>query len=190
MNMDEATTELGENAAGQQLAPMPHEALSPEQIEDLKQQAAKASENWDRLLRATADFDNYKKRMTREKQEAVKYANEAILGKLLPVLDNFEMALASAKAAENESIRALQQGIEMVFQQFKQTMKDAGLEEIDAAGAMFDPNIHEAISALESPETPEGQVLQQTRKGYRLRDRLLRPASVVVSKAPAIPTQP
>jgi molecular chaperone GrpE len=184
MKKDEAndtTLEAPENKA----EAASNEQLTPEKIEELKQQAAKAAETWERLLRTTADFDNYKKRMAREKQDAVKFANESLLEKLLPVFDSFEMALTAVKGTDNETGRALQQGLELVFQQFKQTLKDAGLEEIDSAGSVFDPNVHEAVTAMESADTPEGHVLQQLRKGYKLRDRLLRPASVVVAKAPA-----
>jgi molecular chaperone GrpE len=180
-----------DNAAvpAEQAVPAAGEQLTSEQVADLKQQAAKAAETWDRLLRTTADFDNYKKRVTREKQEAVKYANESLLEKLLPVLDNFEMALTAIRTTDSESSGALEQGIGLVFQQFRQVLKDAGLEEIDATGATFDPNIHEAISAQESAEAPEGQVIHQMRKGYKLKDRLIRAASVVVAKAPAAQPQ-
>jgi molecular chaperone GrpE len=153
-------------------------------MEQLQKQAAKAAEHWDRLLRTTADFDNYKKRAAREKQEAVKFANEALLEKLIPVLDSFEMALNATKSADGEASRALEKGVELVFVQLKQVLKEAGLEEVEATGAAFDPNLHEAISAQESADVPEGNVLHQLRKGYKLRDRLLRPASVVVAKPP------
>lgn len=159
--------------------------LSPEQIEDLKTRAAKADENWDRLLRTTADFDNFKKRAAREKIESAQYASAALLQKLLPVLDNFEMALAAAQNASGDKLAALQSGVQMIQQQFKSTLAEAGLEEIDAAGKPFDPNFHEAISQQESADAPEGSVLQQLRKGYKFKDRLLRPATVIVAKRPA-----
>jgi molecular chaperone GrpE len=153
-------------------------------LEELKEQAAKAAEHWDRLLRTTADFDNFRKRAAREKQEAIKYANESLIEKLMPVLDSFDAALHATKTDDGEMTRALQQGVEMVFQQFKQVLTDAGLEEVNAAGAVFDPNLHEAISLQESADVPDGNVLLQLRKGYKLRDRLLRPASVIVAKTP------
>ena len=159
--------------------------LTAEQLEELKQRAAKADEHWDRLLRTTADFDNYKKRAAREKQEAAKYANESLLQKLVPVLDTFDMAMAAAQ--NQEAVPSLKTGIAMVHQQLKSALSDAGLEEVDAAGKTFDPNLHEAVSQQETTALPEGQVVQQMRKGYKLRDRLLRPASVVVAKAPAHP---
>jgi len=161
-------------------------ALSPEQIEDLKARAAKADETWDRLLRTTADFDNFKKRAAREKIESAQYASFSMLQKLLPVLDNFEMALAAAQSVkEGDKLASLQSGVMMIQQQLKGALAETGLEEIDATGKPFDPNIHEAVSQQESNAVPEGSVLQQLRKGYRLKERLLRPATVVVAKTPA-----
>jgi molecular chaperone GrpE len=157
---------------------------TPQELEQLKEQAEKAREYHDMLLRTAAEFDNYKKRIIREKQESAKLANEAILQKLIPVLDNFEMALAATGNSQTASVQSLQTGVNMILQQFKGTLKEAGLEEINATGQKFDPNLHEALSQQESADVPEGQVVQQLRKGYRLRDRLLRPAGVIVSKAP------
>ncbi len=167
------------------LMPVEPGTLTSEQLEELKQRAAKADEHWDRLLRTTADLDNYKKRASREKQEAVKYANENLLQKLIPVLDTFDMALSATNNTQADAVQALQTGIRMVYQQLKTALQDAGLEEIDAAGKQFNPNLHEAVSQQETAEVPEGHVVQQLRKGYKLRDRLLRPATVVVAKAPA-----
>jgi molecular chaperone GrpE len=175
----------GANPGPEPLAPVEPGTLTAEQLEELKQRAAKANENWERLLRTTADFDNYKKRATREKQDAIRFANENLLEKLVPVLDSFDMALAAAQNKQPDSAQSLVTGISMVYQQLKSAMADAGLEEIDAAGKPFDPNFHEAISQQENSELPEGQVVQQIRRGYKLRERLLRPASVIVSKRPA-----
>lgn len=161
--------------------------LTTEQIEDLKTRAAKADENWDRLLRTTADFDNFKKRAARERQDAARYANESLIQRLLPVLDNFEMALAAAQSQAG-SPDSLTAGVVMIQQQLKAALVEFGLEEVDATGQTFDPNMHEAVSQQESTEVAEGQVLQQLRKGYRLRDRLLRPATVVVAKGPTAPS--
>jgi len=160
-------------------------ALTPDQVEQLKQRAAKAEENWDRLVRTTADFDNYKKRAVREKTDAVKFANEALLQKLIPVIDSFEMAVAAAQNNAEGSSPSLLTGVKMVQQLFKSTLQEAGLEEVDASGTAFDPNLHEAVAQQESAEAPEGQVIQQLRKGYKLRERLLRPATVIVAKPPA-----
>ncbi len=167
------------------LVPVEPSTLNAEQLEELKQRAAKADEHWERLLRTTADFDNFKKRAAREKQEAIKFANESLLQKLVPVLDNFDMALAAAGANQAGDVQSLQAGVNMIHQQLKNALAETGLEEIDASGKTFDPNLHEAVSQRETTEAPEGSVVQQLRKGYKLRERLLRPATVVVAKAPA-----
>jgi molecular chaperone GrpE len=161
------------------------ESLTPEQLETLKTRAAKADENWERVLRITADFDNYKKRAARERDEATKFANESLMKKLIPVLDNFDMALAAANQAQGANAQSLQTGVAMISQQLRSALVESGLEEVDAAGKTFDPNWHEAVSQQETTETAEGNVLQQLRKGYKLRDRLIRPATVIVAKKPA-----
>jgi molecular chaperone GrpE len=161
--------------------------VSPEELAQLRAQAAKARELQDMLLRTAAEFDNYKKRIAREKQEAAKYVNEPVLQKLIPVLDNFEMAFAATGNNQNVSVQSLQTGVNMILNQLKGVLADTGLEVIDALGQKFDPNIHEALSQQETSDVPEGQVVQQLRRGYKLRDRLLRPAAVVVSKSPEKP---
>jgi molecular chaperone GrpE len=166
------------------LVPVEPSTLNREQLEELKQRAAKADEHWERLLRTTADFDNFKKRAAREKQDAIKFANESLLQKLVPILDNLDMALAATQANQAGDVKALQNGVNMIHQQLKNSLAEAGLEEIEAAGKPFDPNLHEAVSQRETTEVPEGQVVQQLRKGYKLRERLLRPATVVVATAP------
>jgi len=170
--------------AAEPLVPVGVATVTPEQLEDLKERAAKAEEHWERLLRASADLDNYKKRAAREKQEAARYANEAMLKKLIPVLDSLDMALASAQAAPQQAVQSLQTGINMIHQQLKNALKDSGLEEVNALGQPFDPKLHEAVSQQETKDAPEGHVVQQLRKGYRLGERLLRPAAVTVAKQP------
>jgi molecular chaperone GrpE len=169
---------------GEPLMPVDAATITPEQLEELKGRAEKADDNWERLLRTTADFDNFKKRAAREKQDAIRYANEGLLEKLVPVLDNFDAALSAAQTNSSEAAQSLQTGVAMIFQQLKKVLTESGLEEIDATGQKFDPNLHEAVSQQESRDVPEGEVLQQLRKGYKLRDRLLRPATVVVAKKP------
>lgn len=157
--------------------------LTPEQIQELKERAAKADENWDRFLRTAADLENYKKRAARERQDAVTFANEALFQRLIPTLDSFEMALAAATS--DSAAQSLRAGIVMVAGQLKSALAEAGLEEIDANGKDFDPSLHEAVSQKETDEVPEGRVVQQIRKGYKIRNRLIRPAGVIVAKAPA-----
>ena len=180
----EPRREEGENVA-EPLATVEAGNITPEQLDELKQRAAKADEHYERLLRSTADFENFKKRAAREKQEAIKFANESLLQKVIPVLDNFDMAQSAAQTAQGEAVQSLQTGVNMIHQQLKNVLTEFGLEEIDATGQPFDPNLHEAVSQQETDQYPEGQVVQQLRKGYKLRERLLRPASVVVAKKPA-----
>ena len=161
------------------------EDLAGEDLLDLKNKAARADENWDKYVRSVADLDNYKKRAARERSEAIKYANESLLEKLLPIVDNFEAALNAANnSSSGGNIDALKTGVNMIYSQLKNFLAENGLEEIDALGKSFDPNLHEAVSQQATDEAPEGQVVQQMRKGYKLRDRLLRPAMVVVARKP------
>ncbi|MFL6585184.1 MAG: nucleotide exchange factor GrpE [Chthoniobacterales bacterium] len=137
----------------------------------------------DLALRSQADFENYKKRAAREKEEAIKYANTALLEKLVAIVDNFELGLAAAKdEGKNSPIYA---GMSMVFKQLTDFLVDNGLEPIDAEGHKFDPNLHEAIAHEPSRKVPESHIIRQTRRGYRFKNRLLRPSSVVVSSGPA-----
>jgi len=190
MKKSESNTNKNESAApaaaglAEAAAPVAS-GLTPEQIEDLKSRAARADENWDRLLRTTADFENFKKRAARERIETAQFAAAALIEKLLPVLDHFEMAQAAAQNAGDDKLSSLQAGVAMIQQQLKTFLTEAGVEEIDAAGKPFDPALHEAVSQRETAEMPEGHVFQQLRKGYKLRDRLLRPATVIVAKKPA-----
>jgi molecular chaperone GrpE len=188
MKKADATNETGKNEGvdaaegGEPLMSIEPETLAAEQLEELKARAAKADDHWDRLLRVTADFDNFKKRATREKQDAIRFANEGLIEKLVPVLDNFDMAVAAAQTTGGEASQSFQAGVAMILQQFKGVLVDAGLQEIDAVGQPFDPNWHEAVSQQESADVPDGHVIQQLRKGYKLRDRLIRPATVIVAK--------
>jgi molecular chaperone GrpE len=179
------TTTDADDAGSEPVEALTPEPLTAEQLEDLKARAARADENWERLLRTTADFENFKKRAAREREEAVKFANESLIKKLVTALDNFGMALAAAGQQPVEASQSLQSGVAMIHQQLRNVLQEAGLEEVDAAGKMFDPNWHEAVSQQDSADVPEGRVLQQLRKGYKLRDRLVRPATVVVARKPA-----
>ncbi|MGZ5020567.1 MAG: nucleotide exchange factor GrpE [Chthoniobacterales bacterium] len=137
----------------------------------------------DLALRSQADFDNYKKRAAREKDEAIKYANSSLLERLLAIIDNFELGLSAARGEGEKS--PIYSGMNMVLKQLTDFLADNGLQPIDAEGQKFDPNLHEAIAHEPSAEIPENTVIRQTRRGYRLKDRLLRPSSVVVSSGPA-----
>lgn len=133
----------------------------------------------DLALRSQADFENFKKRSAREKEEAIKYANSSLLEKLVAIVDHFELGLEAARAEGEKS--PVFSGMSMVLKQLMDFLADSGLQSIDATGQKFDPNLHEAIAHEPSNEFPEGIVVRQTRRGYRMKDRLLRPSSVVVS---------
>src|SRR6476620_3912068 len=136
----------------------------------------------DLALRTQADFENYKKRGAREKDEAIKYANRTLLERLVPIVDNFELGLSAARDKSEHS--PIYSGMSMILKQLTDFLTESGLEPVDAVGKQFDPNLHEAIGHEPSNKVPEGHVIRQTRRGYRLKDRLLRPATVVVSSGP------
>lgn len=136
----------------------------------------------DRLLRLQADFENYRKRMDREKKDWIAFASEKLVLEILPVLDHFELGLADS--AKNGAPAAFTEGFQLIYNQLRAALEKSGVQAIDAEGADFDPNFHEAITHLPSAEVPEGRVITQTRRGYKLGDKLLRAAQVVVSSGP------
>jgi molecular chaperone GrpE len=151
------------------------------QADPLEAARAEAQKNRDQLLRMAADFDNYKKRSRRELGDAVKVAREDLLRDLLPVFDNLERA--SAHANTTTDTKALADGISMVQRQFLDTLGRLGIERVEAAGKPFDPAVHEAVQHLETDEFSPGVVAAELQAGYRIGDRVLRPALVVVAKA-------
>lgn len=153
------------------------------EIRQLRQQLEAAREeaesNYQRFLRTQADFDNFRRRTRQEKEEMAKYAAAGLIESLLPVIDNFERAIEAGKATDPAS--SLLQGIEMVYKQLKDALASAGLEEIDCLGKPFDPFQHEAVMREPSEEHEEGTVIDVLQKGYRLKERVIRPAMVKVS---------
>ena len=143
---------------------------------------AEALENRDHYLRARADLDNFRKRAQREKEDLLKFSNETILRELLPVIDNLERALQHA-ATDGEA--GLLQGVELTLGQFGKVLEKFNVVAIEAVGELFDPARHEAMGQIESAEQPPNTVVQLLQKGYLLNDRLLRPAMVLIAKAPA-----
>lgn len=137
----------------------------------------------DQALRDRAEFDNTRKRLQREKEEAIGFANSRLLERLLPVLDNFELGLSAARQSAGDS--AIVNGMSMVQKQLEDFLREQGLQPIDAVGEKFDPNLHEALGEESAAEVPEGHVIRQLRKGYKLKDRLLRAANVFISKGRA-----
>src|SRR6266536_2867018 len=137
----------------------------------------------DLALRSQADFENYKKRSAREKEEAIKYANSSLLERLVGIIDNFELGLAAAKEQGADS--PIYSGMVLVQKQLSDLLAENGLQPIEAEGKTFDPNAHEAIAHEPRDRVPEGIVVRKNRRGHRLKDRLLRPARVVVSSGRA-----
>jgi molecular chaperone GrpE len=137
----------------------------------------------DLAMRSQADFENYKKRCAREKDEAIKYANRDLLERLVPIVDNFELGLEAARGENEKS--PIYSGMNLVLKQLNDFLAENGVHPIEAIGQKFDPNLHEAIAHEPSDEFPEETVMRQSRRGYCFKDRLLRPSSVVVSSGPA-----
>ncbi|OHW62551.1 protein GrpE [Andreesenia angusta] len=150
---------------------------SPENSE-LEKLSAELEEAQNSKLRLQADFDNYRKRVEREKQSLINYAVEGMVSELLPVIDNFERAL-EVKEADFEGFY---QGVEMIKNQFIEALKSQGLEEIEALDQPFDPNYHNAVSQMESEDHDSDIVVQVFQKGYKIKDKVVRPSMVVVSK--------
>ncbi len=149
----------------------------------------KEVDTWkDMAYRNAAELDNFRKRSAREAQDTRAYANADLLRSLFPILDNFEMGL---EAARNESEKSMIfMGMSMVQRQIQDFLRDMGVQEVEALGKTFDPNLHDAVSQEASETVPEGTVLRVTRRGFRLKERLLRAASVVVSSGAAAPDAP
>ncbi len=145
--------------------------------EKLLEKSKEAKENYEKYIRTYADFDNYKKRVAREKEELLKYGNEKLILELLPVLDNLENTLEHCKSSNIES---LAEGVRLTLDQFLKTLEKFGVKRFSALGENFDPLRHEAIDMIETDDEP-GKVIKEMRKGYLFHDRLLRPAAVVVT---------
>jgi len=136
----------------------------------------------DKYLRLYAEFENYKKRVSKDKEELVKFGNESLLFELLPVLDNLEMAL---KHAQGDVSSGLVQGVEITLKELKKTLRRFGLSEIEAEGKPFNPLVHHAMSQVERSDMAENIVVEEFRKGYMLKDKVLRASLVAVSKSTA-----
>ena len=154
--------------------------LSYGEFQALKEKAENADEYYDRLLRIQADFDNYKKRLDRDKLEFIKFANEDIIVEILKILDDFERAVKAGKTKHDFDI--LYKGIEMIYKDLKEFFKQKGVQEIEAEGRLFNPHEHEAMMQEETDEHDEDHVIEEFQKGYTLSGRVIRPAKVKVAK--------
>lgn len=137
----------------------------------------------DQLLRRQAEFENYRRRVDRERAETYARSRAEVVLELLPVIDNFERALASLEHSGNDA-KSLQQGIELIHRQLNDALAKFGLEPVEAVGQAFDPNVHEAVSAEPSAEHEENTVIAEFQRGYKLGEKLLRPAKVKVASTP------
>ncbi|WP_292469145.1 nucleotide exchange factor GrpE [Methanolobus sp.] len=156
--------------------PVDEEVVTESPVKD------EAVELRDKLLRLTAEFDNFRKRSSREKEEYRKFAVEQIIIELLEVYDNFERALESAR--QTDDISSVITGVEMVFKQFTGILEKEGLQKIECEGTEFDPFLHEAMMHVEHPEHDENTVVDVCKPGYYLHTKVIRPAMVTVSKKP------
>jgi len=156
--------------------------ISPRELEELRAAAEKSSENREKMLRTLAEMENLRKRQEKEKKEYINYANQELLNEILPVLDNFDRALASAD--NNPEAASYLQGVEMIYKQLEEVLRRQGLEEIEALGEPFDPFFHEAVQQDFTDEYPDGTILEVLLKGYLFRGKLLRPAAVKVASSP------
>lgn len=157
-------------------------------LEKLDEATAEVNSHKERYLRTVADLENYRKRAVREKEEARKQATCGILEDVLPVMDNFKLGLQSAE--QHEGGKAFAEGFKMILIQMESALKQNGLEEINPEGEIFDPNFHESIAHLPSDSVEDGHIVEVHRIGYKIQERLLRPAQVIVSSgAPSEPKE-
>jgi molecular chaperone GrpE len=167
------TEQLNDQEAENNDAQNPAESPS---IEDLQRDLAGVQ---DRLLRTAAEFDNYRKRIDRERRDLSEFAASDVLAELLPIIDNLERALITP-GAEDDPFR---KGVELIHKQMLDLLRKRGVRPIEATGTMFDPKYHNAVIHEESSEHPDGEVIQELQRGYMLGERLLRPAMVKVAKS-------
>lgn len=165
-----------ENVAEDSKADQATEQPSESAEDVLKAELAAAN---DRYMRLMAEFDNFRRRSAKEQLEIIETANGKLLEKLSEVLDNFERAFASENKAKD--LETFEKGMQMIHDQFAKVLSDSGLEQIDPTGAEFDPNQHEALMQQPSEEIPEGHVVTVFMKGYKLKNKILKPAKVIVS---------
>lgn len=173
---EEAAAEEAEEKAESEAA---EEAASAEEAKDSAEDSKKAEEaESERYMRLMAEFQNFKRRVSKEKSDIHQYANEKIVGDLLPVLDNFERALDS----EGGDPEAYAKGMQLIFEQLKTALENAGLKEIEALDKEFDPNVHNAVMTETIDDKEDGVITKVLQKGYTLRDKVVRPSMVSVNK--------
>lgn len=155
--------------------------VSKLEYNELRAKAQKAEENLDRYLRAQAEFENIKKRMERQSQDFIKFANEGIIIELLNILDDLERTIEVAQS-KHQDLSVFLKGVEMIFAHLYDMLKAHGVAPIEAEGKIFDPHCHEALVQVENPSLPEHTVVEELQKGYLLCERVIRTAKVKISK--------
>ena len=148
---------------------------------DIRELEAELEETRDRLLRLQADFDNFRKRVLKEREEVHRFGHQNLVKDLLPTVDNLERALEHARTSRGADLEGFLQGVELVLREVLGVLEQYGVTEVEAEDRAFDPNVHEAVGHKEAPDRAPGTVVQVVQKGYQLRDRLLRPARVLVA---------
>lgn len=156
------------------------EQVTPAEQQELENLKKERDSLYDRLLRKQAEFENYKKRIDREKSEFMQFASSELMKELLNALDSFDLAIRNA-AAEGQGGENTLRGFELIYKQLQDTLSRFGLKPIEAVGKKFDPNFHQAVSTKPTNDVEENTVIEEMRKGYTLNGRLLRPAMVSVS---------
>lgn len=181
--IDEQKVNISEQKDEKQASKQPHEiTLKIGEFNNLKQEAEKSKDYFDKLLRLQAEFDNAKKRLQKERLEFIKYANEEMILELLGILDDLERSVEVAEV-KHENPKVFLKGIEMILAHLYEMLKRRGVSVIDAKGKYFDPNLHEAMMQIETDEFSEHTVVEELQKGYMLEDRVIRTAKVKVAKA-------
>ena len=176
---DEAEKVKAEDAGEKTEGEAAEEEAKEAEAEKAEEEAKKAEEaESERYMRLMAEFQNFKRRVAREKSDIHAYANEKIVGDLLPVLDNFERALDT----EGGDLEAYAKGMQLIFEQLKKALENAGLEEIKAMDETFDPNVHNAVMTESLEDKEDGTVTNVLQKGYKLKDKVIRPSMVAVNK--------
>ena len=155
-------------------------SLSKEEFEGLNEKAQSSEEHYDKWLRCQAEVENTKKRLEKEKAEFFKFANEDLIIRLLPIVDNFDRALGSVK--HTKASDAVLEGVKLVQKELHSLFKDYGVERVKSVGEKFDPHLHEAIAVVETDDHPEDTVIEEIQTGYTLKGRLVRPSIVKVTK--------
>ncbi|RZO65131.1 MAG: nucleotide exchange factor GrpE [Sandaracinaceae bacterium] len=177
---DEETGEEAEPNAKKPVATLPEDDAGEAQLSPMEELEAERAKLKDQLLRTAADFDNYRKRARKDVELAERKGKEAVLREILPVIDNLERAVAAS--ADAVDVQAVRDGVNMVLKSFEESAARLGIERVESVGQRFDPNLHDAFQQVETDEHVPGTVVQEYQPGYKMGDKLLRPAMVVVAR--------